>query len=268
MSLLHGVLRAATAALLIVIAVLVYVNYFRGRDADLSGLRSEVIAPPELPKLAAGPETAPPAAPTSAIPNSLNSPVPPATTNVAGGTNLNAPTETARPAQLMRENSAPVAGAPRQPRAEVIDESALAEVVELPPSNNPHAAPPSSPQAQAQAQAQSQMTRTSEKPVGKRTHVVQPGESLWLISKKMYGNAELYSKIADANGLTAKDRVRAGQVLVIPEPNGPAENILAKATERVPLAEDLADHEDSLRPTPVSLPREEPASMSSTVKLK
>jgi LysM repeat protein len=53
-------------------------------------------------------------------------------------------------------------------------------------------------------------------PRGKRTHIVKSGETLWSISKDYFGSAEYYTKIADASNLREKDRIRVGQVLVIP----------------------------------------------------
>jgi len=53
--------------------------------------------------------------------------------------------------------------------------------------------------------------------VGKRTHIVQPGESLWLISKRYYGTPAHIERIADANHLGTPKRLRPGQVLVLPE---------------------------------------------------
>jgi LysM repeat protein len=55
-----------------------------------------------------------------------------------------------------------------------------------------------------------------EAPRGKRTHVVRSGESLWSISKDYFGSAEHTNKIAEANHLREKDRIRIGQVLIIP----------------------------------------------------
>jgi LysM repeat protein len=56
--------------------------------------------------------------------------------------------------------------------------------------------------------------------VGKRTHVVQPGESLWTISKRYYGSAAHVERIADANHLESPKRLRQGQVLLLPEISG------------------------------------------------
>ena len=50
------------------------------------------------------------------------------------------------------------------------------------------------------------------------THVVQPGDTLWAIAKKYYGNGNQYTKIFNAN----KDKIKnpnliyPGQQLVIP----------------------------------------------------
>ena len=70
-----------------------------------------------------------------------------------------------------------------------------------------------------------------ETPCGKKTHVVQPGDSLWSISKSYYGTAEHYNYIAAANGLRGDSKIRAGQVLCLP-------NLPAEAVEK-----DKEDHE-------------------------
>lgn len=55
-------------------------------------------------------------------------------------------------------------------------------------------------------------------PKSNGTHVVQPGDTLWAIAKKYYGNGNQYTKIANAN----KDKIKnpnliyPGQQLVIP----------------------------------------------------
>jgi len=235
---LHGILRAATVALILTIAVLVYINYFRSADPDLSGLCTELSTAPELPKIAAAPEAPPAPAPTRLPPiiETMSSPI----------------AQTLRPSVNRTETAV---NGTVQRRTDASSDNVLAEVVELPPANNPHAATGDQLRA-AQAVA------VQNVPVAKRTHIVQPGESLWVISKKMYGNAELYGKIADANGMSSKDRVRVGQVLVIPDPNATTQAVTARAM----YSEDTADHEDTPRSTQVSLPREAPAVMSSTTR--
>ncbi len=51
-----------------------------------------------------------------------------------------------------------------------------------------------------------------------RTYVVQPGDSVYRIAERVYGDAEQWKKIRDANKdrLGPGNQVRAGQVLVIP----------------------------------------------------
>jgi LysM repeat protein len=53
--------------------------------------------------------------------------------------------------------------------------------------------------------------------MGKRTHTVQAGESLWTISKTYYGSGDYHARISEANRLK-NNTIRAGQVLVIPAP--------------------------------------------------
>jgi len=47
-------------------------------------------------------------------------------------------------------------------------------------------------------------------------YVVQKGDSVWEISKKVYGSAEYYYKILEANGLNEKSPLKLGQKLIIP----------------------------------------------------
>ena len=95
-------------------------------------------------------------------------------------------------------------GAPPTDKAEPA-RPAPAPVVETPPVQPaPRVAEPAPPQGPTVT-------------VGKRTHIVQPGESLWLISKRYYGTPAHIERIADANHLETPKRLRLGQVLVLPE---------------------------------------------------
>jgi LysM repeat protein len=80
----------------------------------------------------------------------------------------------------------------------------------------PAPAPTPPPQAPAPAPVPTPTPEPRVEGPGKKTHVVQPGESLWLISKTYYGSGELHGKIADANKLRKGAHIKAGQVLVIP----------------------------------------------------
>ncbi len=52
---------------------------------------------------------------------------------------------------------------------------------------------------------------------GQRSYVVEAGDSLWNISMKTYGSGDYTGKIAELNHLAAKDRIRPGQVLLLPD---------------------------------------------------
>ncbi|MCS7479464.1 LysM peptidoglycan-binding domain-containing protein [Umezawaea endophytica] len=49
-----------------------------------------------------------------------------------------------------------------------------------------------------------------------QTWTVDPGDTLWAIAEKAYGDGNQYQRIADANGLDNPDLIQPGQVLVIP----------------------------------------------------
>jgi nucleoid-associated protein YgaU len=226
---LHAFFRAATVTLLAVIAVLIYVNYFRSTETpDIVAEHEAIETPPELPKLAVEPD----------IPAALAEVVP-----------LQTAAANPRSAQTRAEqfpNAARSGRGAREPIAEILDLEPIAEVVDL-PSRKP---------AVIAAVA---LPAPAPKLSGKHTHVVLSGESLWVISRKYYGTGELYSKIAESNGLASKDRIRPGQVLIIPDANAPA------ATTPVP--EEIADHEDVPRAVPVSMAREYiPPAVSANVK--
>ncbi len=226
---LQGIVRAATAALLFVIAILVYINYFHSSEPVLPE-HSELATAPEVPKVPVSIDTPPAAPDVPAAPIADNAP------------------------QIPHANAC-------RPRAEILDSGELAEVVELPPLNRAR-----TPMAPAQSPA--------PKPAGKRTHLVQPGESLWVISRKYLGNGELNAKIAEANGLTSKDHIKAGQLLIIPDLNGSsvAHTPVAPAATSIPakVSEDLADDDDARHITRVSTPMKsnQPALMSATAPNK
>ncbi|MGH2706170.1 MAG: LysM peptidoglycan-binding domain-containing protein [Actinomycetota bacterium] len=51
---------------------------------------------------------------------------------------------------------------------------------------------------------------------GDQTYTVKPGDSLWSIAKKFYGDATLATFLAEANSLADRSTVRVGQKLRIP----------------------------------------------------
>ncbi|MFF5388008.1 LysM peptidoglycan-binding domain-containing protein [Streptomyces sp. NPDC013012] len=49
-----------------------------------------------------------------------------------------------------------------------------------------------------------------------RTHTVEPGESLWAVAERFYGDGSRHHEIAAASGIEDPDRIDVGQVLTIP----------------------------------------------------
>jgi LysM repeat protein len=60
----------------------------------------------------------------------------------------------------------------------------------------------------------------TEQPSGDQTYTVQPGDSLWIIAQKVYGNGVKYPLIANANDITTTTHLRTGMVLKIPSAPG------------------------------------------------
>ncbi|MCZ7643960.1 MAG: LysM peptidoglycan-binding domain-containing protein [Planctomycetota bacterium] len=83
---------------------------------------------------------------------------------------------------------------------------------------------------------------------GLRTHKVQPGDSLWKISMKYYGDARHIQDLAQANRLDGAGTIRPGQVLILPD--------AGTARRRAPAD---ADHELADEPSSHDAPRPEPA---------
>jgi LysM repeat protein len=213
--------RTATIVLLAVIAFLIYNNYIRSESVpDLQVDHAALETPPELPKLAPAPEVP--------LVNSAPIPIP-------------------APAAPQGLRSAPANQ--EGPLAEILDIGPAAEVVELPKTLRRNV--PLAVRAVQEFAPEAPVVRDS-RPVVRiddcRKHVVQSGESLWVIARKYYGNGELYNRIAEANGIGANGRIRAGQTLTIPDVNAPA------ASTYVP--EEIADHEDAARLVPASFNRE------------
>lgn len=59
-------------------------------------------------------------------------------------------------------------------------------------------------------------TSTSDTVFVENKYIVQPGDSLSIISQKVYGNIFAWPKIMNANSLLTPDSIEAGMVLIIP----------------------------------------------------
>lgn len=53
-------------------------------------------------------------------------------------------------------------------------------------------------------------------PPAPRTYTVVPGDTLWAIAEKFYGDGSKYPQIAEASGVPNPDLIHPGQVLTIP----------------------------------------------------
>lgn len=71
---------------------------------------------------------------------------------------------------------------------------------------------------------------------GYRTHRVREGDSLWVISRSYYGSPDQIQRLADANGMASSNRLRVGQILIVPDIKG------------VPYTPPDADHETTALP--------------------
>ena len=96
-----------------------------------------------------------------------------------------------------RAEPAPIPAPQPLPPEKPVAVSPLRETKEAKPKSDPRAKPEPGP--------------------GQRTYVVESGDTLWNISKKLYGVPEHYGKIAELNRMTQRDRIRPGQVLIVPD---------------------------------------------------
>ncbi|WP_225725543.1 MULTISPECIES: LysM peptidoglycan-binding domain-containing protein [unclassified Nocardia] len=53
-------------------------------------------------------------------------------------------------------------------------------------------------------------------PPAAQTYTVEPGDTLWAIAERFYGDGNRYQDIANASGIANPDAINVGQVLTIP----------------------------------------------------
>lgn len=58
--------------------------------------------------------------------------------------------------------------------------------------------------------------RGSAPPPAAQTYTVEPGDTLWAIAERFYGDGNRYQEIATASGIDNPDAINPGQVLTIP----------------------------------------------------
>jgi nucleoid-associated protein YgaU len=92
----------------------------------------------------------------------------------------------------------------------------------MPPAPRPAAAPVATPPAPRIVSGESAQTAKAEQPIDPQTQYrVQAGDSLYSISKKLYGRGDRYLRIHEANKqILGEDAntLKAGMVLTLPEP--------------------------------------------------
>ncbi|MFE3191906.1 LysM peptidoglycan-binding domain-containing protein [Nocardia sp. NPDC059240] len=77
-------------------------------------------------------------------------------------------------------------------------------------TDNPLAAPEP---VQTQAAA---VEEVPPPPPAAQTYTVEPGDTLWAIAERFYGDGNRYQEIANASGISNPDAIDVGQVLTIP----------------------------------------------------
>ncbi|ORW97195.1 lectin [Mycobacterium sp. IEC1808] len=94
---------------------------------------------------------------------------------------------------------------------------------DAPPPPAPEAAAPEEPVAVdepvAETAVEEPATEAAAEPEPEpaaRTYTVEPGDSLWAIAERFYGDGSKYQAIADASGIPNPDLIQPGQVLTIP----------------------------------------------------
>ncbi|MFI6775358.1 LysM peptidoglycan-binding domain-containing protein [Nocardia sp. NPDC050412] len=83
-------------------------------------------------------------------------------------------------------------------------------------TDNPLPAPEPEPQPVAEQVAEPVAEEVPPPPPAVQTYTVEPGDTLWAIAERFYGDGNRYQEIADASGIGNPDAINPGQVLTIP----------------------------------------------------
>ncbi|MEV2219125.1 LysM peptidoglycan-binding domain-containing protein [Nocardia vinacea] len=85
-------------------------------------------------------------------------------------------------------------------------------------TDNPLPAPEPEPVAEpvAEQAAAPAAEEVPPPPPAVQTYTVEPGDTLWAIAERFYGDGTRYQEIADASGIDNPDAINPGQVLAIP----------------------------------------------------
>lgn len=80
-------------------------------------------------------------------------------------------------------------------------------------TDNPRPVPAAAPVA---AEAPAPVEEAAPAAPAEQRWTVDPGDTLWGIAEKVYGDGNQYQRIADANGISDPDLIQVGQELLIP----------------------------------------------------
>ena len=111
-------------------------------------------------------------------------------------------------------NNTQQGGAPASTTQPTAASAALAQRPAPRPSPTPAPARPAQPPPPAPAPAPA--ATPAPAPTTGRTYTIKPGDSLWKISKEVYGDATKYEQIQKANPTLDPQLLKPGTVIVIP----------------------------------------------------
>ncbi|MGY4103000.1 LysM peptidoglycan-binding domain-containing protein [Nocardia sp. R16R-3T] len=83
-------------------------------------------------------------------------------------------------------------------------------------TDNPLPTPESEPEPVAVQAAAPAAEEVPPPPPAAQIYTVEPGDTLWAIAERFYGDGNRYQEIADASGIDNPDAINPGQVLTIP----------------------------------------------------
>ncbi|HLS75989.1 MAG TPA: LysM peptidoglycan-binding domain-containing protein [Nocardia sp.] len=83
-------------------------------------------------------------------------------------------------------------------------------------TDNPLPAPAPEPEPVAAQAQHAAPADVPPPPPAPRTYTVEPGDTLWAIAERFYGDGNRYQEIANASGVANPDLIHPGQVLTIP----------------------------------------------------
>ncbi|MBP5226433.1 MAG: LysM peptidoglycan-binding domain-containing protein [Kiritimatiellae bacterium] len=137
------------------------------------------------------------------------------------------PVATSKPRALPKPEAAPKTPVVKESDLSAVKREALAEIEKTEKPADPKPAPEEEKGVEAPADARDTLNallgrgpkrETKSSPESMRVYVVQPGDTLFRVSERFYGDTTKWKKIRDANRtrIDPDGRIRAGQSILIP----------------------------------------------------